>query len=318
MLFKVENWSILESQTKFLGEAELALVTIGVPVFNGGDRLRGCLDCLRGQTFQDFEVLIYDNASTDDTGAIANEFVRMDGRFHYYRQSENVGAYNNFIGVLNAAKSQHFLWRAHDDICEPNYLEVLHKLLTQAPGALLAAPIIVVEDSEGRELSRSHVPVIDAGSRLGRVRQMLRQANSAWFYGMWDREFLTANIAATHAAYPFQWASDPLMLFPVILNEAIVCTGDTTFYQYTRPRPTRVRPPVSDMIAARRAYIARCEDVAAQGQYSPLERFELGRMIRANASDRCYGLRKIARRYLREVTQGRQSNSIEDVTQTFR
>ncbi len=80
-------------------------ITIGVPVFNGGAMLRECLTCLRDQTFRDFAVLIYDNASTDDTAAIAREFAASDARFTYFRQPENRGPAQNFIDVLEAAST---------------------------------------------------------------------------------------------------------------------------------------------------------------------------------------------------------------------
>src|SRR3546814_6530691 len=52
----------------------MASVTIGVPVYNGAATLRECLECLRNQTFRDIEVLISDNASSDNIAAIAQEF----------------------------------------------------------------------------------------------------------------------------------------------------------------------------------------------------------------------------------------------------
>ena len=65
-------------------------VTIGVPVFNGARFLDGSLACLARQTFSDFKVLIFDNASTDGTVEIARAWAARDARFHYFRQPENV------------------------------------------------------------------------------------------------------------------------------------------------------------------------------------------------------------------------------------
>ena len=66
-------------------------VSVGVPVYNGARFLQDCLECLRSQTFSDIEVLIFDNASTDGTEAIARDFVARDPRFSYFRQSANKG-----------------------------------------------------------------------------------------------------------------------------------------------------------------------------------------------------------------------------------
>ena len=58
-------------------------VTIGVPVYNGDALLDECLQCLAAQTFRDFEVLVYDNASTDRTASIAQSWAARDARFRY-------------------------------------------------------------------------------------------------------------------------------------------------------------------------------------------------------------------------------------------
>jgi glycosyltransferase involved in cell wall biosynthesis len=59
----------------------VAEITIGVPVFNGMPLFRESLECLRAQAFRDFEVWIFDNASSDDTPQFAAQFVAADSRF---------------------------------------------------------------------------------------------------------------------------------------------------------------------------------------------------------------------------------------------
>src|ERR1700689_2258225 len=107
----------------------MAAITIGVPVFNEAARLAGCLERLQAQTFGDFEVLIFDNASTDATGEIAKAVCKSDRRFAYLRQPVNRGAIGNFNDVLRAAQSPYFLRRAADDSADADYVEVLHGLL---------------------------------------------------------------------------------------------------------------------------------------------------------------------------------------------
>lgn len=79
-------------------------ITIGVPVYNGAALLDESLACLARQTFRDFKVLIFDNASTDGTSDIGKAWAARDGRFHYVRQPRNVGAIDNFRDVLLAAE----------------------------------------------------------------------------------------------------------------------------------------------------------------------------------------------------------------------
>ncbi|BAY51494.1 putative glycosyl transferase [Thermostichus vulcanus NIES-2134] len=72
----------------YSGKAEKPQVSIGMPVHNGAKFIRGALDSLLSQTFTDFELIISDNASTDDTEAICCEYVAKDKRIRYVRQKK--------------------------------------------------------------------------------------------------------------------------------------------------------------------------------------------------------------------------------------
>ena len=87
-------------------------VSIGMPVYNGEKYIREALDSLLAQTFTDFELIISDNASTDDTGVICREYAARDPRVRYVRQSENRGAMANFQPVLDKARDEYFMWAA--------------------------------------------------------------------------------------------------------------------------------------------------------------------------------------------------------------
>jgi len=98
------------------------LVSIGMPVYNGARYIREALDSLLGQTFTDFELIISDNASTDNTEAICREYAAKDERIRYIRQPHNLGASANFKFVLDEALGEYFMWAAHDDKWSSNYL----------------------------------------------------------------------------------------------------------------------------------------------------------------------------------------------------
>ena len=68
------------------------LVSVGLFVYNGERFLKETLDRILNQTFTDFELIVSDNASTDRTGEIAQEYARRDSRIRYYRAEKNMGA----------------------------------------------------------------------------------------------------------------------------------------------------------------------------------------------------------------------------------
>ncbi len=111
----------------------MPLITVGVPATTKPSFSRKSLEALRVQTFTDFEVLIFDNASTDTTPEIAATFASRDPRFHHIRQPYNKGEFRNYYEAVQAASSPYFMWRACDDRCDPNYLEELAGLLQSHP-----------------------------------------------------------------------------------------------------------------------------------------------------------------------------------------
>lgn len=99
------------------------LISIGMPVYNGALFLQHALDSICSQTFADIELIISDNASTDDTESICRDYARKDQRIRYERLSENQGSVKNFNRLVALARGKYFKWAAADDICLPTFLE---------------------------------------------------------------------------------------------------------------------------------------------------------------------------------------------------
>jgi glycosyltransferase involved in cell wall biosynthesis len=114
------------------------LVSIGFPVYNGASRMRRALDSLLSQTYQNFELVISDNASTDTTGDLCREYMAKDLRIRYIRQTENIGQVPNFIFVLKEARGEYFMWANDDDWRAPEYIEELLSALITHPDHAVA------------------------------------------------------------------------------------------------------------------------------------------------------------------------------------
>lgn len=98
-------------------------VSIGMPVYNAESSIRTAIDSLLSQTFTDFELIISDNASTDSTPIICEDYMREDNRVRFFRQKNNMGATGNFMFVLEQAKYKYFMWAAADDVWNPHFIE---------------------------------------------------------------------------------------------------------------------------------------------------------------------------------------------------
>jgi glycosyltransferase involved in cell wall biosynthesis len=108
-------------------------VSIGLPVYNGENYLAEALDSLLTQTFDDFELIITDNASTDRTPEICNRYLACDSRVRYYRNEVNLGSAGNYGRSFALARGEYFKWAAHDDLCAPTFLARCVEVLDSRP-----------------------------------------------------------------------------------------------------------------------------------------------------------------------------------------
>jgi glycosyltransferase involved in cell wall biosynthesis len=75
------------------------------------------------QTYEDFEFIISDNASTDGTSEQCAELAASDHRVRYFRNDQNLGAAFNHNRVAKLARGRYFKWCGHDDLMEPTFIE---------------------------------------------------------------------------------------------------------------------------------------------------------------------------------------------------
>ncbi len=99
------------------------ILSVGLVVYNAQRYLREAMDSFLCQTLDDIEVIVGDNASTDDTGRIAAEYAARDPRVRYIRHPRNLGVSGNFNAVFHASRARYFRWAAYDDLMEPTYLQ---------------------------------------------------------------------------------------------------------------------------------------------------------------------------------------------------
>lgn len=129
------------------------LVSIGLPVYNGARYLRSALDSLIAQDYADFEIIISDNASEDDTERICREYAARDPRIRYDRAERNMGPVWNAVRVYEQARGEYFLLAAHDDLRHPQYLSLCVAELERNPRALFCCTGVNFIDVDGRDIT---------------------------------------------------------------------------------------------------------------------------------------------------------------------
>lgn len=104
--------------------ANVPMITIGMPVFNGAETIAAAIESIQEQTFSDFELIISDNCSTDGTAKICSQYAKQDDRIRLIRQDHNIGASANFKYVVKKARGIYFTWAAADDVRSRDFIEI--------------------------------------------------------------------------------------------------------------------------------------------------------------------------------------------------
>jgi glycosyltransferase involved in cell wall biosynthesis len=134
----------------------MAKLFIGMPVYNGDRFIEEAIESVLTQTYQDWELHISDNNSTDKTTEICKKFALKDDRITYVKQDENIGAVNNFLFLLDCCEYDHFMWFSADDRLDKKFIERCLLPLTANPNIRLSFCNINNIDTFGRVIS--HFP----------------------------------------------------------------------------------------------------------------------------------------------------------------
>lgn len=130
----------------------MSKIFIGMPAYNGARFIEKAINSLIIQSFQDWQLLISDDCSSDKTNQIVQRFTKIDHRITCYRQTKNLGIYKNFKFVLDKANTPYFIWVAQDDIREKDYLKVCVEKLEYDKNIGLATTVMAAIDSLERTL----------------------------------------------------------------------------------------------------------------------------------------------------------------------
>lgn len=125
------------------------LVSIGMMVYNAELFVRRSLESLLAQDYENFELIISDNASTDRSGDICQEYLAKDKRVRYQRNPINLGAVENGNRLIDLATGKYFMWAADHDLWDPSFISSCISVLEAKPEVVLVyteAMLIDVND----------------------------------------------------------------------------------------------------------------------------------------------------------------------------
>ena len=139
-------------------------VSIGLPVYNGENYVGEAIESVLSQSYDDFELIVTDNSSTDQTEEICRSYAAKDKRIRYFRNEKNLGASRNFNKTVELARGDYFKWAAHDDTISHDYLSKCVEVLEKDPTIVLCYTKIKIIDEFNSEISDYKVEMKNANS----------------------------------------------------------------------------------------------------------------------------------------------------------
>jgi glycosyltransferase involved in cell wall biosynthesis len=180
------------------------------------------------QDYQNLELIISDNASTDSTEAICRELAAADSRVRYFRQPQNIGLTAILQWVKERARGAFFRWIGDDDEISPNYVSRCVGVFADDPRLILVTTQLEYTEADGKTRSRRYDGTgLASDDAVVRFSEMLRLCTESYLlldpmYGMFRRETMARipyknmlrgdEVFAAKVALAAPWAHIPEIL----------------------------------------------------------------------------------------------------------
>ena len=197
-----------------------------MPLYNAERHLTEALDSVLAQDHQNFELIISDNASSDDTESICRAYAARDTRIRYDRAETNHGAVWNFNRVFELARGDYFMWAAHDDTRAPTFVSSCVAALDADPEAVLCCTDVGFIDESSQETDPwfQLIPPIGKTYRA-RVSAIARARFWLAFHGLYRSSVL----AQTRLAQPV-WGFDVVVEMDLCMRGRVLLVPQRLFY----------------------------------------------------------------------------------------
>jgi glycosyltransferase involved in cell wall biosynthesis len=211
-------------------------LTIGLPVYNGENYLADSLEALLGQSYEDFEMVISDNASSDGTADICTSYAKSDSRIRYIRQERNIGLQPNHNFVIRQAKGELFKMASHDDLYARDLLKRCVEALDERPQAVIAHCREAMIDTAGNVIKLiTYSAAVDSPRAPERFRSMLFDGWDDYTYGVMRTKVLSST--HLHGSHHF---ADRTINTELSLHGPFLMVPDLMYFR--RDHPERTSP----------------------------------------------------------------------------
>jgi hypothetical protein len=197
-----------------------------MPVYNGANYLAEAIESILAQTYEDLELVICDNASTDETPEICRAFAAKDERIRLVRNPQNIGAGPNYNKVFRMSRGELFKIANHDDICEPTFIERCVEVLDSRPDVICAYPSTVDIDTDGKIVAELPArPAFASADSLTRIWEALRFGDEPMaIFGV-----MRSDVVAKTGLMPSAPSADRIWLAELLMHGPFVEVAEPLF-----------------------------------------------------------------------------------------
>ena len=205
------------------------MISIVVPAYNAAGVIGKCIDSVLLQTYSDFELLIIDDGSRDETAEIVAAKAAQDARIHLIRQ-ENAGVSSARNTGIAAASGELLCFIDSDDTVSANYLETLHTLYS--PGVL---PVIDVVRSDRNGSALNPMPETFTLDGNWVDSYFCGQLRYGIAFSVWNKLFSLQTLRREHIVFlpELSIGEDMLFVFQYLHYCRSICFSKDAGYHYT-------------------------------------------------------------------------------------
>lgn len=208
------------------------LISVIVPIYNVAPLLNGALESLDHQTFQDFEAILVDDGSVDESGALAESFAADHPNFVVIHQ-ENKGLSGARNTGLNAARGQYIFFLDSDDYLHPKALEVMYRLAQESRADIVSASYV--------HTSKTYAPAFEPLTR-GRIDKHLSKRPLESFLegknihsNVWTKLYKAAVIRDLRFIEGIYFEDVPFTVMALDRAGSVLITDLPIYYYYKNP-----------------------------------------------------------------------------------
>jgi glycosyltransferase involved in cell wall biosynthesis len=161
-----------------------SLITIGIPTYNRVTQLERAIESALNQDYNNIEVIVSDNASTDETESFCRQICAGENRLKYMRQTENIGPTANFTAVLRAASGKYFMWLGDDDWLDIDYVSSCARELSSDPDLSLVSGVPEYYQDGKRTHAGKFFSLLHNSAWRRVIGYYTKVADNGMFYGL--------------------------------------------------------------------------------------------------------------------------------------